>query len=187
MNLKKVVALCKNAKKFHVINIVSSDRPERTVTNQWIMLGPAAYQIGNSGFTSQMLAQVAGVENSAFSSIKFQDEDRVISDWMKDFPVQEDQKAMWATISLVMDHREIRLFRSYTGGSILPINCAYLAPVDNECDYYIRQGSKSPMLAIKNGLFIEALILPYDIFGEKDGIKLLGIKSALENERGIWE
>ena len=51
---------------------------------------------------------------------------------MKDFPVQEDQKAMWATISLVMDHREIRLFRSYTGGSILPINCAYLAPIDNE-------------------------------------------------------
>ena len=42
------------------------------------------------------------------------------------------------------------------------------------------------MLAVKNGMYIEAVISPYDAFGELDGVPLPGLKAALIEATGIW-
>lgn len=183
MNLKKIAGLCKHSRKFHIINLVNSDK---AVTAQWVMIGPAAYMIGNIGVTSQMLARFAGLESNDLSSFRLVDEEKEPPDWMQDFPKIEDIRAEWATVGLIQENKAIRLFRPYGGGSILPINSAYLSPIEDSCDYYIRYVNKSPTLAVKSGLFVVALIQPYDVFGEQDGIRMPGVKAALEQARGIW-
>ena len=60
MNLKKIAGMCKNAGSFHVTNIVN-DAGE--VTDQWVILGPAAYRVDNMGLTANMLARFAGIKN----------------------------------------------------------------------------------------------------------------------------
>lgn len=57
MNLKKIAGMCKSAGSFHVTNVVN-DGGE--VTDQWVILGPAAYRVDNMGLTANMLARFAG-------------------------------------------------------------------------------------------------------------------------------
>ena len=49
MNLKKIAGMCKSAGSFHVTNVVN-DGGE--VTDQWVILGPAAYRVDNMGHGS---------------------------------------------------------------------------------------------------------------------------------------
>ncbi len=111
MNLKKIAGMCKSAGSFHVTNIVNDDGE---VTDQWVILGPAAYRVDNMGLTATMLAPLEGTE------------------------------------------------------------------------YFVRSMEGKPVLAVKNGMFIEAVITPYDAFGEKDGVPLPGLKAALIEATGIW-
>ena len=71
MNLKKIAGMCKSAGSFHVTNIVN-DAGE--VTDQWVILGPAAYRVDNMGLTANMLARFAGIKDSQLSSYVLKDE-----------------------------------------------------------------------------------------------------------------
>lgn len=55
MNLKKIAGMCKSAGSFHVTNVVN-DGGE--VTDQWVILGPAAYRVDNMGAHRQYAGTV---------------------------------------------------------------------------------------------------------------------------------
>lgn len=183
MNLKKIAGMCKSAGSFHVTNIVN-DAGE--VTDQWVILGPAAYRVDNMGLTATMLARFAGIKDTQMDGYFLQDESREEADWMRDFPRQrEDMEATRATLGLIVDGREIRLYRVYGADDILPIDTDYLAPLEAP-DCFIRSMEGKPVLAAKEGMYIAAVIAPYDAFGEKDGVPLTGLKSALAGIAEIW-
>ena len=92
---------------------------------------------------------------------------------------------MRATLGLIIGGSEIRLYRVYGAEDILPIDTDYLAPLEGT-EYFVRSMEGKPVLAVKNGMFIEAVITPYDAFGEKDGVPLSGLKAALVEATGIW-
>ena len=105
---------------------------------------------------------------------------------MRDFPKQrKDMEATRATLGLIVDGREIRLYRVYGAEDILPIDTDYLAPLESK-DYFVREMEGKPVLAVKEGMYIAAVIAPYDAFGEKDGVPLPGLKAALVEATGIW-
>ena len=70
MNLKKIAGMCKTAGSFYVTNIVNDDGE---VTDQWVILGPAAYRVGNMGLTANMLARFAGIKDTQLSSYVLKD------------------------------------------------------------------------------------------------------------------
>ena len=183
MNLKKIAGMCKSAGIFHVMNIVNSDGE---VTDQWVMLGPAAYRVDNMGLTANMLARFAGIKDTQLDSYFLKDESREEADWMRDFPKQrKDMEATRATLGLIMGGREIRLYRVYGAEDILPIDTDYLAPLESP-DCFVRSMEGKPVLAAKEGMYIAAVIAPYDAFGEKDGVPLPGLETALIEAAGIW-
>ena len=92
MNLKKIAGMCKSAGSFHVTNVVN-DAGE--VTDQWVILGPAAYRVDNMGLTANMLARFAGIKEDQMDGYFLKDETREEADWMRDFPKQ--RKDMEAT------------------------------------------------------------------------------------------
>ena len=85
MNLKKIAGMCKSAGSFHVTNVVN-DAGE--VTDQWVILDPAAYRVDNMGLTANMLARFAGIKDTQLDSYFLNDETREEADWMRDFPKQ---------------------------------------------------------------------------------------------------
>ena len=183
MNLKKIAGMCKSAGSFHVANIVDGDGE---VTDQWVILGSAAYRVDNMGLTANMLARFAGVKDTQLDSYFLQDESREEADWMRDFPKQRrDMEAVRATLGLILGGREIRLYRVLGCDDILPIDTAYLAPLESQ-DCFVREMEGKPVLAVKEGMYIAAVIAPYDAFGEKDGVHLPGLKAALAEAAGIW-
>ena len=142
MNLKKIAGMCKSAGSFHVTNIVN-DAGE--VTDQWVILGPAAYRVDNMGLTANMLARFAGIKGDQMDSYFLQDESREEADWMRDFPKQrKDMEATRATLGLIVDGREIRLYRVYGAEDILPIDTDYLAPLESK-DYFVREMEGKPV------------------------------------------
>lgn len=183
MNLKKIAGMCKSAGSFHVTNIVN-DAGE--VTDQWVILGPAAYRVDNMGLTANMLARFAGIKDSQLSSYVLKDESQEEMDWMRDYPRSiPSQEVCRATIGLILGGHEIRLYRIVGQSVIVPVNADYLAPLEGT-EYFVRSMEGKPVLAVKNGMFIEAVITPYDAFGEKDGVPLPGLKAALIEATGIW-
>ena len=183
MNLKKIAGMCKSAGSFHVTNIVN-DAGE--VTDQWVILGPAAYRVDNMGLTANMLARFAGIKEDQMDGYFLKDETREEADWMKDYPKQrKDMETEWATLGLILGGREIRFYRVFGCDDILPIDTAYLAPLENQ-DCFARSMEGKPVLAFKEGMYIAAVIVPYDAFGEKDGVPLPGLKAALVEASGIW-
>ena len=167
MNLKKIAGMCKSAGSFHVTNIVN-DAGE--VTDQWVILGPAAYRVDNMGLTDTMLARFAGIKDSQLSSYVLKD---------------ESQEACRAMIGLILGGHEIRFYRIIGQSVIVPINADYLAPLEGT-EYFVRSMEGKPVLAVKNGMYVEAVICPYDAFGEQDGVPLPGLKAALVEATGIW-
>ena len=183
MNLKKIAGMCKSAGSFHVTNIVN-DAGE--VTDQWVILGPAAYRVDNMGLTANMLARFAGIKDTQLDSYFLNDETREEADWMRDYPKQrKDMETVRATLGLIVGGREIRLYRVFGCDDILPIDTDYLAPLESK-DYFVREMEGKPVLAVKEGMYIAAVIAPYDAFGEKDGVPLPGLKAALIEATGIW-
>lgn len=76
--------------------------------------GPAAYRVDNVGLTANMAARFAGIKGDQLDSYFLQDESREEADWMRDFPKQrKDMEATRATLGLIVDGREIRLYRVY--------------------------------------------------------------------------
>ena len=71
-----------------------------------------------------------------------------------------------ATLGLILGGREIRLYRVFGCDDILPIDADYLAPLESK-DYFVREMEGKPVLAVKEGMYIVAVIAPYDAFGEK--------------------
>ena len=78
------------------------------------------------------------------------------------------------------------LFYRLPDGGVLPVNEEYLSPIDSEREFAVRMVAGAPALAIKEGMYIAAIIAKYDAFGEKDGIKLPELRAALSREKGIW-
>lgn len=183
MNLKKITGMCKNAGIFRVMNIVNSDGE---VTDQWAMLGPAAYRVGNMGLTVNMLARFAGIKDTQLDSYFLNDEAREEADWMRDYPRSiPSQEVCRATIGLILSGHEIQIYRIVGQSVIVPVNTDYLAPLEGtEC--FVRSMEGKPVLAVKNGMYVEAVICPYDAFGEQDGVPLPGLKAALVEATGIW-
>ena len=183
MNLKKIAGMCKSAGSFHVTNIVN-DAGE--VTDQWVILGPAAYRVDNMGLTANMLARFAGIKDTQLNSYFLNDETREEADWMRDFPKQrKDMETVRATLGLILEGREIWLYRAFGGDDILPIDTDYLVPLEAP-SFFVRSMEGNPVLAAKEGMYIAAVIAPYDAFGEKDGVLLPGLKAALVEATGIW-
>ena len=183
MNLKKIAGMCKSAGSFCVTNIVNSDGE---ITDQWVILGPAYYRVDNMGLTANMLARFAGIKDVQLDSYVLQDESREKVDWMRDFPKQcQDMEATRATLGLIVGGREIRLYRGYEAEVILPIDTDYLEPLEGT-EYFVRSMGGKPVLAVKNGMYIEAVISPYDAFGEQNGVPLPGLKAALIEATRIW-
>ena len=48
----------------------------------------------------------------------------------------------------------------------LPIDTDYLAPLESK-DYFVREMEGKPVLAVKEGMYIAAVIAPYDAFWRK--------------------
>ena len=183
MNLKKIAGMCKSAGSFHVTNIVN-DAGE--VTDQWVILGPAAYRVDNMGLTANMLARFAGIKDTQLDSYFLNDETREEADWMRDYPKHTpSQEACRAMIGLILGGHEIRFYRIIGQSVIVPVNADYLTPLEGT-EYFVRSMAGKPVLAVKNGMYIEAVISPYDAFGEQDGIPLPGLKAALVEATGIW-
>lgn len=183
MNLKKIAGMCKSAGSFRVTNIVN-DAGE--VTDQWVILGPAAYRVDNMGLTANMLARFAGIKDVQLDSYVLQDESREEVDWMRDYPRSiPDQGVRRATVGLILGGHEIRLYRIVGQSVIVPVNADYLAPLEGT-EYFARSVEGKPVLAVKNGMYIEAVISPYDAFGEQNGVPLPGLKAALIEATGIW-
>ena len=177
MNLKKIAGMCKSAGSFHVTNVVNDDGEG---TDQWVILGPAAYRVDNMG------ARFAGIKGDQLSSYVLKDESQEEMDWMQDYPKHiPSQEVCRATIGLILGGHEIRLYRIVGQSVIVPVNADYLAPLEGT-EYFVRSMEGKPVLAVKNGMFIEAVITPYDAFGEKDGVPLPGLKAALVEATGIW-
>lgn len=183
MNLKKIAGMCKSAGSFCVTNIVNSDGE---ITDQWVILGPASYRVDNMGLTANMLARFAGIKDSQLDSYVLQDESRKEVDWMRDYPRSiPSQEVCRATVGLILGGHEIRLYRIVGQSVIVPVNADYLAPLEGT-EYFVRSVEGKPVLAVKNGMYIEAVIAPYDAFGEQDGVPLPGLKAALIEATGIW-
>lgn len=183
MNLKKIAGMCKSAGSFHVTNIVNSDGE---ITDQWVILGPASYRVDNMGITANMLARFAGIKDVQLDSYVLQDESRKEVDWMRDYPRSiPSQEVCRATVGLILGGHEIRLYRIVGQSVIVPVNADYLAPLEGT-EYFVRSAEGKPVLAVKNGMYIEAVISPYDAFGEQDGVPLPGLKAALIEATGIW-
>lgn len=183
MNLKKIAGMCKNAGSFCVTNIVNSDGE---ITDQWVILGPAAYRVDNMGLTATMLARFAGIKDSQLSSYVLKDESQEEVDWMRDYPKHTpSQEACRAMIGLILGGHEIRFYWIIGQSVIVPINADYLAPLEGT-EYFVRSMEGKPVLAVKNGMYVEAVICPYDAFGEQDGVPLPGLKAALVEATGIW-
>lgn len=183
MNLKKIAGMCKSAGSFHVTNIVNSDGE---ITDQWVILGPASYRVDNMGITANMLARFAGIKDVQLDNYVLQDESRKEVDWMRDYPRSiPSQEVCRATVGLILGGHEIRLYRIVGQSVIVPVNADYLAPLEGT-EYFVRSVEGKPVLAVKNGMYIEAVISPYDAFGEQDGVPLPGLKAALIEATGIW-
>ena len=183
MNLKKIAGMCKSAGSFHVTNIVNSDGE---ITDQWVILGPASYRVDNMGITANMLARFAGIKDVQLDNYVLQDESRKEVDWMRDYPRSiPSQEVCRATVGLILGGHEIRLYRIVGQSVIVPVNADYLAPLEGT-EYFVRSVEGKPVLAVKNGMYIEAVISPYDAFGEQDGVLLPGLKAALIEATGIW-
>ena len=183
MNLKKIAGMCKSAGSFHVTNIVNSDGE---ITDQWVILGPASYRVDNMGITANMLARFAGIKDVQLDNYVLQDESRKEVDWMRDYPRSiPSQEVCRATVGLILGGHEIRLYRIVGQSVIVPVNADYLAPLEGT-EYFVRSVEGKPVLAVKNGMYIEAVISPYDDFGEQDGVPLPGLKAALIEATGIW-
>ena len=183
MNLKKIAGMCKSAGSFHVTNIVNSDGE---ITDQWVILGPASYRVDNMGITANMLARFAGIKDVQLDNYVLQDESRKEVDWMRDYPRSiPSQEVCRATVGLILGGHEIRLYRIVGQSVIVPVNADYLAPLEGT-EYFVRSAEGKPVLAVKNGMYIEAVISPYDAFGEQAGVPLPGLKAALIEATGIW-
>lgn len=183
MNLKKIAGMCKSAGSFHVTNIVNSDGE---ITDQWVILGPASYRVDNMGLTANMLARFAGIKDVQLDNYVLQDESRKEVDWMRDYPRSiPSQEVCRATVGLILGGHEIRLYRIVGQSVIVPVNADYLAPLEGT-EYFVRSAEGKPVLAVKNGMYIEAVISPYDAFGEQAGVPLPGLKAALIEATGIW-
>ena len=183
MNLKKIAGMCKSAGSFHVTNIVN-DAGE--VTDQWVILGPAAYRVDNMGLTATMLARFAGIKDTQLDSYFLNDETREEAELDAGLSQTAQGYGDCAGNSgLIIGGREIRLYRVYGAEDILPIDTDYLAPLESK-DYFVREMEGKPVLAVKEGMYIAAVIAPYDAFGEKDGVPLPGLKAALIEATGIW-
>lgn len=183
MNLKKIAGMCKSAGSFHVTNIVNSDGE---ITDQWVILGPASYRVDNMGITANMLARFAGIKDVQLDNYVLQDESRKEVDWMRDYPRSiPSQEVCRATVGLILGGHEIRLYRIVGQSVIVPVNADYLAPLEGT-EYFVRSAEGKPVLAVKNGMYIEAVISPYDAFGEQDGVPMPGLKAALIEATGIW-
>ena len=183
MNLKKIAEMCKSAGNFCVTNIVNSDGE---ITDQWVILGPASYRVDNMGITANMLARFAGIKDVQLDNYVLQDESREEVDWMRDYPRSiPSQEVCRATIGLILGGHEIRLNRIVGQSVIVPVNADYLAPLEGT-EYFVRSVEGKPVLAVKNGMYIEAVISPYDAFGEQAGVPLPGLKAALIEATGIW-
>ena len=183
MNLKKIAGMCKSAGSFCVTNIVNSDGE---ITDQWVILGPASYRVDNMGITANMLARFAGIKDVQLDSYVLQDESREEVDWMRDYPRSiPSQEVCRATIGLILGGHEIRLYRIVGQSVIVPVNADYLAPLEGT-EYFVRSVEGKPVLAVKNGMYIEAVISSYDAFGEQDGVPLPGLKAALIEATRIW-
>jgi len=182
VNLKRIAGMCKARGAFSLTNIVNEDGQ---VIDQWVHLGGAMYRIGDMGLTAYTLARMAGVKEQDTEKYIIEDKSSEQLDWMRDYPKsREDQDAAKATVGLLIGSREIQFYR--TREELLPINTEYLAPLDTEQNCYIRLMGDEPVLAVKEGMYIAAVIGPYDVFGEKDGIKLPELKRAFEAEKNIW-
>ena len=105
---------------------------------------------------------------------------------MRDYPRSiPSQEVCRATIGLILGGHEIRLYRIVGQSVIVPVNTDYLAPLEGT-EYFVRSMEGKPVLAVKEGMYIAAVIAPYDAFGEKDGVPLPGLKAALIEATGIW-
>ena len=123
MNLKKIAGMCKTAGSFYVTNIVNDDGE---VTDQWVILGPAAYRVGNMGLTANMLARFAGIKDTQLSSYVLKDESQEEMDWMRDYPRSiPSQEVCRATIGLILGGHEIRFYRIVGQSVIVPVNADY--------------------------------------------------------------
>ena len=128
----------------------------------------------------------AGIKDSQLSSYVLKDESQEEMDWMRDYPRSiPSQEVCRATIGLILGGHEIRLYRIVGPSVIVPVNTDYLAPLEGT-EYFVRSMEGKPVLAVKNGMFIEAVITPYDAFGEKDGVPLPGLKAAMVEATEIW-
>ena len=126
------------------------------------------------------------IELTAYDDLFQTDESREEADWMRDYPKRrKDMETVRATLGLIIGGREIRLYRVFGCDDILPIDTDYLAPLESK-DYFVREMEGKPVLAVKEGMYIAAVIAPYDAFGEKDGVPLPGLKAALIEATGIW-
>ena len=184
MNLKKIAGMCKRAGIFHITGPIVD---ESGTQDQWVMLGGAAYHIGQMGLTAYTLARLAGIKDGQTDEYLLRDERmEETPDWMRDFPKQTpDADTERAIITLGYDGRQILFYRLPDGG-VLPVNEEYLAPIDSEREFAVRMVAGVPALAIKEGMYIAAMIAKYDAFGEKDGIKLPELRAALSREKDIW-
>ena len=173
MNLKKIAGMCKKAGIFHITGPIVD---ESGAQDQWVMLGGAAYHIGQMGLTAYTLARLAGIKDGQTDEYLLRDER------MEETPDADTERAV---ITLGYDGQQILFYRLPDGG-VLPVNEEYLAPIDSEREFAVRMVAGVPALAIKEGMYIAAVIAKYDAFGEKDGIKLPELRAALSREKGIW-